>query len=83
MTNSYSVLLFSAATFNPFFTVFGLLLGAVAIGLGYGAVKIFKGTSASTEAAGRVVGVVSGLFLLGGALFVLALAALCAMWVAG
>ena len=83
MTRYYSVLLFNAATFNPFFTVFGLLLGAVAIGLAYGAVKIFKSTSASTESASRIVGGVSGLLLLGGALFVLGLAALCAMWVVG
>jgi hypothetical protein len=83
MTKNYSILLFDAATYNPFFTLFGLLLGAVAIGLGYGATKIFKGSSAGKDSAGRIIGMVSGLVLLGGAVFVLGLAALCAMWVAG
>ena len=80
MTNYYSVLLFDAATFNPFFTALGLLLGAVGIGLAYGAVKLIKRTNASEESGSRVVGVVAGLVLLGGAAFVLGLAALCAMW---
>ncbi len=83
MLNNYSVLLFNAASYNPFFTVLGLLLGAVALGLGYGAAKIFRRTSSSQEAAGRVAGFISGLVLLGGAIFVLGLAAICAMWVAG
>jgi hypothetical protein len=83
MTNYYSILLFNAATFNPFFTILGLLLGAVAVGLGYGAAKIVKGTSAGKDSAGRIVGVVSGLVLLGGAIVVLGLAELCAMWVMG
>jgi cytochrome c oxidase assembly factor CtaG len=83
MLNNYSILLFNAASYNPFFTILGLLLGAVALGLGYGAVKIFRRTSGSQEAAGRVAGFISGLVLLGGAIFVLGLAAICAMWVAG
>ena len=83
MVNHYSVLLFSAASFNPFFTIFGLLLGAVGIGVGYGAVKLLNGTNASHSSGTRVVGFVTGLLLLGGAVLVLGLAALCAMWVAG
>jgi hypothetical protein len=83
MLNNYSVLLFNAASYNPLFTVLGLLLGAAGLGLGYGAAKIFKSTGASKEAAGRIAGFVSGLVLLGGAIFVLGLAAICAMWVAG
>ena len=83
MMNNYSVLLFDATTFNPLFTILGLLLGAVGLGLGCGATKIFKGTGASEEAAGRITGFISGLVLLGGAIFVLGLAALCVMWVAG
>lgn len=83
MMNNYSVLLFDAATFNPLFTILGLLLGAAGLGLGYGAAKLFKRTSGSQEAAGRVAGFISGLVLLGGAIFVLGLAAICVMWVAG
>jgi len=82
MTNYYSVLLFNAASYNPFFTIFGLLLGAAGIGIGYGAVRIFTTTNTSENSGSRVVGFVSGLLLLGCAVFVLALAALCAMWVA-
>jgi hypothetical protein len=80
MTNYYAVLLFDAATFNPLFTALGLLLGAAGIGLAYGAVKLMKRTNASENSGSRVVGVVSGLVLLGGAAFVLGLAVLCAMW---
>ena len=83
MLNCQALLLFDATAFNPFFTVFGLLLGAVGMAIGYGAVKVFKRSSASEESGSRVVGFVAGLVLLGGAAFVLWLAALCAMWVNG
>jgi hypothetical protein len=83
MVNQYSVLLFNAASYNPFFTIFGLLLGAVSIGIGYGAVQLLNGTNASYSSGTRVVGFVAGLLLLGGAVLVLGLAALCAMWVVG
>jgi hypothetical protein len=83
MLNNYFVLLFDAATFNPFFSILGLLLGAAGLGLGYGAIKIVKGTGSSEQAAGRIAGFVSGLVLLGGAVFVLGLAAICVLWVAG
>jgi len=83
MLNNYSVLLFDAATFNPFFSILGLLLGAAGLGLGYGAIKIVKGTGSSEQATSRIAGFVSGLVLLGGAVFVLGLAAICVLWVAG
>jgi len=82
MANYYSVLLFNAASYNPFFTVFGLLLAAVSMGLGYGGVRILATTNASESSGSRVVGFVAGLLLLGGAVFVLGLAGFCALWVA-
>ncbi len=78
-----SVLLFSAATYNPFFTVLGLLLGAVAIGLGYGALKLLGNAGASTDTGAKAFNFVAGIALVGGTVIVVGLAALCAMWVAG
>ena len=78
-----SVLLFSSATYNPFFTVLGLLLGAVAIGLGYGAVKLLGNANASTNTGGKVFNFMAGIALVGSMVIVVGLVALCAMWVAG
>jgi hypothetical protein len=83
MVNHYSVLLFSASTYNPFFTVLGLLIGVAGIGIGYGAIKLLSNSKTGENAGSRVVSAVTGLVLLGGAVFVLGLAALCAMWVVG
>jgi hypothetical protein len=83
MVNHYSILLFDARTFNPFFTVLGLLIGAAGIGIGYGAIKLLSSSRKGKDAGNRAVGAIVGLILLGGAVFVLGLAALCAMWVAG
>jgi hypothetical protein len=77
------VLLFSAATYNPFFTVLGLLLGAVAIGLGYGALRLLGSAGTSTNTGSRAFNFAAGIALVGGTIIVVGLAALCAMWVAG
>ncbi|MFD1874701.1 hypothetical protein [Hymenobacter bucti] len=79
----YSVLLFNANTYNPFFTGLGLLLAAVAIGLGYGAVKLLGSVGADTNTGGKAFNFAAGIALVGGAAIVLGLAALCATWVAG
>jgi hypothetical protein len=83
MVNHYAILLFDARTFNPFFTVLGLLIGAAGIGIGYGAIKLLSSSKQGENAGSRVISAVVGLVLLGGAIFVLGLAALCAMWVVG
>ena len=75
------MLLFNAASYNPFFTVLGLLLGAVAIGLGYGGVKL--ASSRSPSSSGRVINFIVSFLLLGGALVLLGLAGLCVAWVSG
>lgn len=73
------MLLFNAASYNPFFTVLGLLLGAASIGLAYGGVKLMG----SANGSGKVVTTLLGMLVLGSGVFVLGLAALCATWVAG
>lgn len=73
------MLLFSAASYNPFFTVLGLLLGAAGVGLGYGGIKLLRSASGTS----RVITSFVGLMVLGAGVFVLGLAALCVMWVAG
>jgi len=77
------VFLFSATTYNPFFTVLGLLLGAAAIGLGYGAMKLLSNASASTDTGAKAFNFAAGIALVGGTAIVVGLAALCGMWVAG
>jgi hypothetical protein len=55
----------------------------VAIGLGYGALKLLGNANASTNTGGKVFNFMAGIALVGSMVIVVGLMALCAMWVAG